>query len=204
MYGLNKELLKQRIDEVLQIISLGPWANIPVGGYSGGMTRRANLAIGLLHKPRVLFLDEPTVGVDPQSRNHIFESIRKLNREDGVTILYTTHYMEEAQSLCDRVAVMDYGRLIALDTPRDLINRIGTGIIDLSLEQDGAPLIDRLSSLPSVERAESNDERVRLYTKDAQQALLPIMEIVNSLGMHATHLEILEPNLESVFLSLTG
>jgi ABC-2 type transport system ATP-binding protein len=204
MYGLNKELLKQRINEVLEIISLGPWANIPVGGYSGGMTRRANLAIGLLHKPRVLFLDEPTVGVDPQSRNHIFESIRKLNREDGVTILYTTHYMEEAQTLCDRVAIMDYGRLIALDTPRNLINRIGTGIIHLSLEKDHPSLIDRLSSLPAVERVEAKDETLRVHTKDAQQAVLPIMEIINSLGIHATHLEILEPNLESVFLSLTG
>jgi ABC-2 type transport system ATP-binding protein len=204
MYGLTGELLRERINESLDIIALGPWANIPVGGYSGGMTRRANLAIGLLHKPRVLFLDEPTVGVDPQSRNHIFESIRKLNREDGVTILYTTHYMEEAQSLCDRVAVMDYGRLIALDTPRNLINRIGTGIIHLSLEQDSAPLVDRLSALPAVERVECSEETLRVHTKDAQQALLPIMEIVNSLGMHATHLEILEPNLESVFLSLTG
>jgi len=204
MYGLTGELLRKRISEALDIIALGPWANIPIGGYSGGMTRRANLAIGLLHKPRVLFLDEPTVGVDPQSRNHIFESIRKLNREDGVTILYTTHYMEEAQSLCDRVAIMDYGRLIALDTPRDLINRIGTGIIDLSLEQDSAPLTDSLSSLPAVERVEANEETLRVYTKDAQQALLPILEIVNSLGMHASHLEILEPNLESVFLSLTG
>jgi len=204
MYGLTGDLLRERITEALDIIALGAWANVPVGGYSGGMTRRANLAIGLLHKPRVLFLDEPTVGVDPQSRNHIFESIRKLNREDGVTILYTTHYMEEAQSLCDRVAIMDYGRLIALDTPRDLINRIGTGIIDLSLGQDSAPLTDRLSSLPDVERVEANEETLRVYTKDAQQALLPILEIVNSLGMHASHLELLEPNLESVFLSLTG
>jgi ABC-2 type transport system ATP-binding protein len=112
--------------------------------------------------------------------------------------------MEEAQSLCDRVAVMDSGRLIALDTPRNLINRIGTGIIHLSLEQDSAPLVDRLSSLATVERVESSDETLRIYTKDAQQALLPIMEIVNSIGMHATHLEILEPSLESVFLSLTG
>ncbi|HEV8575349.1 MAG TPA: ATP-binding cassette domain-containing protein [Dehalococcoidia bacterium] len=204
MYGLKGDLLQKRINEALNIIALGPWANVPVGGYSGGMTRRANLAIGLLHKPRVLFLDEPTVGVDPQSRNHIFESIRKLNREDGVTILYTTHYMEEAQSLCDRVAIMDYGRLIALDTPRNLINQIGTGIIHLTLEKDPEPLIGRLSSLPAVERVDSSEETLRIHTKDAQQALLPIMDIVNSLGMHATHLEILEPNLESVFLSLTG
>jgi ABC-2 type transport system ATP-binding protein len=204
MYGLQGDVLRQRIDEALDIIALGAWANIPVGGYSGGMTRRANLAVGLLHKPRVLFLDEPTVGVDPQSRNHIFESIQKLNREDGVSILYTTHYMEEAQSLCDRVAIIDYGRLIALDTPRNLINRIGTGIIHLTLDRDAEPLIGKLSSLPGVESVDSRESRLEVRTKDAQQALLPIMEAINSLGIRTTHLEILEPSLESVFLKLTG
>jgi ABC-2 type transport system ATP-binding protein len=203
MYGLSGKLLKQRIDEVLEIIALGPWANVPVGGYSGGMTRRANLAIGLLHQPRVLFLDEPTVGVDPQSRNHIFESILRLNREEAVTILYTTHYMEEAQTLCHRVGILDHGLLIALDTPRNLINRIGTGTIHLSV--DGSEgLVERLQSLPLVERVESTDGTLDIHTKDAQQALLPIMEIVNSLGIRTTHLEILEPSLESVLLILTG
>jgi ABC-2 type transport system ATP-binding protein len=204
MYGLEGKLLKKRVEEVLGIIDLGMWASIPVGGYSGGMTRRANLAVGLLHKPRVLFLDEPTVGVDPQSRNHIFESIRRLNKEDGITILYTTHYMEEAQSLCDRVAVMDNGKIIALDTPRALINRIGTGLIHLTLDHVDVSLADRLAALATVERVEHTDNQLRIHTKDAQQALLPIMEIVNSIGIRATHLEILEPNLESVFLSLTG
>ncbi len=204
MYGLTGEALDRAVREALDVIALGGWAGIPVGGYSGGMMRRTNLAIGLLHKPRVLFLDEPTAGVDPQSRNHIFESIRKLNREDGVTILYTTHYMEEAQALCDRVAIMDHGRIIALDTPRNLINQLGTGIIHLTFDEDGAPLLDRLRGLRGVERAESVDGRIRVYTKDAQQTLLPVMELVSSFGMHATHLEILESSLENVFLSLTG
>lgn len=204
MYGLQGDVLRQRVKEALDIIDLGAWGNIPVGGYSGGMTRRANLAVGLLHKPRVLFLDEPTVGVDPQSRNHIFESIRKLNREDGVTVLYTTHYMEEAQSLCDHVAIIDYGRLIALDTPRNLINRIGTGIIHLTLDRDVEHLVEKLSSLPGVESVASSESHLEVRTKDAQQAVLPIMEVINSLGVRTTHLEILEPSLESVFLKLTG
>ncbi len=204
MYGLRGDLLRRRIDEVLEIIALGQWADVPVGGYSGGMMRRANLAIGLLHKPRLLFLDEPTVGVDPQSRHHIFESIQRLNREDGVTILYTTHYMEEAQLLCDRVGVIDHGRLIALDTPRNLINRIGTGIIHITLDGDGEGMAQPVSELPPVERAEWQDGRLEVYTKDAQAALVPIMEAVNSQGLRITHLEILEPNLESVFLHLTG
>ena len=166
--------------------------------------RRANLAIGLLHKPRVLFLDEPTVGVDPQSRHHIFESILRLNREEGVTVLYTTHYMEEAQSLCHRVGIMDHGRLIALDTPRNLINRIGTGIIHITLDGDGEGIVAAVSELPPVEHAQWHDGWLEVYTKDAQAALVPIMEIVNSTHLRTTHLEILEPNLESVFLNLTG
>jgi len=204
MYGLTGRVLRRRVDEVLDIVQLAPWANVPVGGYSGGMTRRANLAIGLMHKPHVLFLDEPTVGVDPQSRNHIFESIRGLNREDGVTILYTTHYMEEAQSLCDRVAIMDYGRFIALDTPRGLIKRIGTGILHLTLDKDPRTLIEPLSALAAVEHVECEGQRLTIHTKDAQQALLPIMDTINSVQMRTTYLEILEPSLESAFLSLTG
>jgi ABC-2 type transport system ATP-binding protein len=204
MYGLQGKPLKKRVEALLEIIDLGMWASIPVGGYSGGMTRRANLAVGLLHKPRVLFLDEPTVGVDPQSRNHIFESIRRLNREDGVTVLYTTHYMEEAQSLCDRVAIIDYGRLIALDTPRNLINQIGTGIIHLTVDGNSAHLGEKLAALRPVENVASREDHLEIRTKDAQQALLPIMETVNSLGLRTTHLEILEPSLESVFLKLTG
>jgi len=204
MYGLSGEMLRQRVDEALAVIELGPWADIPVGGYSGGMMRRANLAIGLLHKPRLLFLDEPTVGVDPQSRNHIFESILRLNREEGVTVLYTTHYMEEAQALCHRVGIIDHGHLIALDTPRNLINRIGIGVVQLSIEGDSQPLATKLESMPGAERIGQSDGRLEVYAKDAQAMLIPIMETVNALGLRTTHLEIKEPNLESVFLHLTG
>ena len=204
MYGLGGALLRQRIEEALAIIELGQWANIPVGGYSGGMMRRANLAVGLLHKPRVLFLDEPTVGVDPQSRNHIFESIQRLNRDEGVTVIYTTHYMEEAQALCNRVGIIDHGRLIALDTPRNLINELGTGVIHLTLEQDGSGLVDPLAALTPVEHVSWNDGVLAVHTRDAQAALVPILDHLNSQNLRITHLEILEPNLENVFLQLTG
>ena len=204
MYGLGGALLRQRIEEALAIIELGQWANIPVGGYSGGMMRRANLAVGLLHKPRVLFLDEPTVGVDPQSRNHIFESIQRLNRDEGVTVIYTTHYMEEAQALCHRVGIIDHGRLIALDTPRNLINELGTGVIHLTLEQDGSGLVDPLAALTPVENVSWNDGVLAVHTRDAQAALVPILDHLNSQNLRITHLEILEPNLENVFLQLTG
>ncbi|MBP8292833.1 MAG: ATP-binding cassette domain-containing protein, partial [Caldilineaceae bacterium] len=127
LYGLHGKALRERVDEVLGYVGMTERAKDAVKTYSGGMKRRINLAAGLVNHPRLLFLDEPTVGVDPQSRNHIFESVERLNREQGMTLLYTTHYMEEAERLCHRVGIIDRGKLIALDTPRALIGRLGGG-----------------------------------------------------------------------------
>ena len=132
IYGLRGKHLRQRVDAVLEMVQLADRADDPVDTYSGGMKRRINLAAGLLHQPDILFLDEPTVGVDPQSRNAIFESIQALNR-GGLTILYTTHYMEEAQRLCHRVAIIDRGQIVALDTPANLIRQVGEGILRLEI-----------------------------------------------------------------------
>ena len=130
IYGLRGKELRQRVDEALRMIGLIERADDPVSAYSGGMKRRVNIAAGLLHKPQILFLDEPTVGVDPQSRNAIFENVEALNRA-GMTVIYTTHYMEEAQRLCHRVAIVDEGRIIALDTPAALIRSLGGGVVML-------------------------------------------------------------------------
>jgi ABC-2 type transport system ATP-binding protein len=135
MYGFGGKELRQRVDEVLDYVAMRERADDRVDTYSGGMKRRINLAVALVSRPRVLFLDEPTVGVDPQSRNHIFESVERLNREQGMTILYTTHYMEEAERLCQRVGIIDHGKIIALDTPANLIAMLGGGIIEIGLEQ---------------------------------------------------------------------
>ena len=137
IYGMKGKALRDRVDEVLEVIGLTEKADAPLTSYSGGMKRRVNIGAGLLHKPQVLFLDEPTVGVDPQSRNAIFESVESLNR-DGMTVIYTTHYMEEAQRLCHRVAIMDDGKLIALDTPTGLIRSLGGGVVLLGVSE-GAP-----------------------------------------------------------------
>ena len=149
MYDVPKVKLEQRIVGLLELIGLTAHARKRVEHYSGGMKRRLNLAVGLLSAPVFLMLDEPTVGVDPQSRNAIFENIQALNRQ-GLTILYTTHYMEEAELLCDRVAIMDEGRIIALDTPRNLINTLGTGLIHVGVKEMTEEMLGRLRALPQV------------------------------------------------------
>jgi len=204
MYDVPRAKLERRIPELLQLVGLTEHARKRVEHYSGGMKRRLNLAAGLLGEPHFLMLDEPTVGVDPQSRNAIFENIQALNRQ-GLAILYTTHYMEEAELLCDRVAIMDQGRIIALDSPQDLIRALGTGIIHIGLRDplDDALLV-RLRSLPQIKSVTYRDSTLVSETVDAERALLGIIALLNETDTAMTSLEILEPNLESVFIQLTG
>ena len=204
IYGLKGKGLRQRVDEVLEMIGLTDRADDAVEKYSGGMKRRVNIGAGLLHKPQVLFLDEPTVGVDPQSRNAIFESVEALNRA-GMSVIYTTHYMEEAQRLCHRVAIVDEGKLIALDTPTALIRSLGGGVVMLGVP-DSAPedLEDRLVQVPAVKSVTRSDGLFKIETQRLQAALMGALDITNQLDVRITSLEILEPNLESVFLNLTG
>jgi ABC-2 type transport system ATP-binding protein len=204
IYGLKGKDLNQRVDEVLEMIGLTERANEAIDKYSGGMKRRVNIGAGLLHKPEVLFLDEPTVGVDPQSRNAIFESVEALNRV-GMSVIYTTHYMEEAQRLCHRVAIVDTGKLIALDTPTALIRSLGGGIIVIGLAE-GYPeeTVDQVAQLSAVKAATRSDGELKIETHRLQEALMGILDITNRLDIRITSLELLEPNLESVFLHLTG
>jgi ABC-2 type transport system ATP-binding protein len=195
--------LKQRMAELLELVGLADHAHRRVEHYSGGMKRRLNLAVGLLGEPRLLMLDEPTVGVDPQSRNAIFENIQALNRQ-GLTVLYTTHYMEEAELLCDRVAIMDEGHVIALDTPPNLIHTLGTGVIHIGVKDVDEETLACLRALPRVKSVVHRDNTLAFETLDAQRALLEIIGLFNETDTPMTSLEILEPNLESVFIQLTG
>ncbi len=215
MYGLSGKRLNERIDSVLAYVAMLERAKDPVQSYSGGMKRRVNLAVGLVNNPRILFLDEPTVGVDPQSRNHIFESVEKLNREQGMTILYTTHYMEEAERLCQRIAIIDHGKIIALDTPRNLIATLGGGIIYMGLAQANDALCQQVSSLNQVRSAslipateKEGEKSVRATLKieayQANEALLQLIQLFNQQHVEILSMETLEPNLESLFLHLTG
>ena len=204
IYGLHGTELKGRVTTVLALVGLSDRAADAVQTFSGGMKRRLNIAAGLIHKPRILFLDEPTVGVDPQSRNFIFEHVERLN-EEGMTIVYTTHYMEEAERLCNRVAIMDQGRILALDTMKGLIDMLGGGVIYLGLPHAALEsLLPAVRGLGHVSAVAREDGRFKIETKNARLALLELIELCNAPNVSILSLEMLEPNLESVFLHLTG
>ncbi|MGD2177496.1 MAG: ATP-binding cassette domain-containing protein, partial [Anaerolineae bacterium] len=227
IYGLRGRELRERVDDVLRIVALTERANEAIEKYSGGMKRRINIAAGLLHQPRLLFLDEPTVGVDPQSRNHIFESVMRLNRERGMSIVYTSHYMEEVELLCNRVAIIDEGEIIALDTIKNLIAILGGGVIHVGLSEVDDALLAQLAALPAVKEATlvprpaapplaegeepevkerervTGGEVVKIVAEHSQQAIVNVIGLLNEQDVTLTSLEILEPNLESVFLHLT-
>lgn len=204
IYGLQGMALKERIAAVLHLVGLRDRAGDPVRTFSGGMKRRLNIAAGLIHQPRVLFLDEPTVGVDPQSRDFILEHVERLKTE-GMTILYTTHYMEEAERLCDRVAIIDEGRILALDTTKGLIGLLGGGVIHVGLAIDAIEtLLPLIRALPHVQAISILDGRLKIETSEARPALLELIELCNARDAPILSLEVLEPDLESVFLHLTG
>jgi ABC-2 type transport system ATP-binding protein len=202
LYGLGGSSLRQRLDEVLAAVGLEDRADQRVDTFSGGMKRRLNLGAALVHEPRLLLLDEPTTGVDPQSRNHIFEEVRRLNRA-GVTVVYTSHYMEEVQALCARIGIIDHGRLIACDTLSGLLQRM-EGLIRICVPQVTPGLRERIKKLPSVRLGEQNGQRLEMECRDVNRTLLQLVALLHELQLELTSLETEQPNLERVFLHLTG
>jgi ABC-2 type transport system ATP-binding protein len=197
--------LDRRVDEVLAVIDLADRAGDRTESFSGGMKRRLNIGIGLLHHPRLLVLDEPTVGVDPQSRNAILSSVAALEQE-GMAILYTTHYMEEAERLCDRIGIIDEGRIRAEGTRRELVALVG-GKDRVELTAGGTtvgPATAALRVLEGVEEATASDGRVVLVVKEARHLLPRILETAAGAGAVVRSVEVVEPDLETVFLHLTG
>jgi ABC-2 type transport system ATP-binding protein len=206
MYGLSGKKLKERIDQVLEQIGLTDKAKNRVKTYSGGMKRRVNIGVGLLHKPRLLFMDEPTVGIDPQSRRAILDSVKDLNKQ-GMTVLYTTHYMEEAAELSDRVGIIDHGELIALGTQAELTKQVGemeTLILHVGENDDPERLAAAIRTLKGVLKADVTDHAVTVIVPEAEEALAPAVTKANELGVKIHSVDMLEPNLEAVFLHLTG
>jgi ABC-2 type transport system ATP-binding protein len=200
LYGLGGSDLGKRVDEVLDAVALRDRADDRAGTFSGGMKRRLNFGAALVHRPRVLFLDEPTVGVDPQSRNHIFEGVRRLNAA-GTTIVYTSHYMEEVQALCSRVGVLDHGRLIACDALPALLRTLD-GVIRFRVAQAPPELWDRLAGLPA--KLNAADGTYELHAAHVPPVLARLLELMNGLNVPVVDLTVYEPNLERVFLHLTG
>jgi ABC-2 type transport system ATP-binding protein len=204
LYDMPADELGKRVDEVLEVIGLADRQDDLTSEYSGGMQRRLNIGIGLLHRPRLLILDEPTVGVDPQSRNAILESVEDLSGQ-GIAVLYTTHYMEEAERLCDRVAIIDEGVVQAEGTRRELVSLVGEkDRIRVTTTGDLAEVARVASELPAVHEASPADSGVDVLANDASSLLPELLSRVSATGANVTGVAVFEPNLEAVFLHLTG
>jgi len=204
LYGMGGPALRRRVEEVLDVVDLRDRARDRTEQFSGGMKRRLNIAIGLLHTPKLLILDEPTVGVDPQSRNAILESVGALSAE-GMAILYTTHYMEEAERLCDRVGIIDEGRIIAEGTRRELVDLVGgTDKVSLTIGGDGKAAAERIGRLDGVGSATAREGAIDVLASGARRILPRILEAVGGDGVSIRSVEVVEPDLEAVFLHLTG
>ncbi len=206
MYNLSGKSLTTRVDEVLEQIGLTDKAKDRVKTYSGGMKRRVNIGVGLLHKPRLLFMDEPTVGIDPQSRRAILDTVKDLNKQ-GMTLLYTTHYMEEAEELSNRVGIIDHGEMIALGTQKELTQQVGqseTLILHIGENDDAEALAKSLKGITGVQQAEAVDQKVSIVCAEAEDVLAAVVTKANERGIKIRSIDIREPNLEAVFLHLTG
>jgi ABC-2 type transport system ATP-binding protein len=202
MYRVPKDIRNNRISELLQLVGLQDRKDDIVKTFSGGMRRRLEIARGLLHHPVVLFLDEPTLGLDPQTRNHLWEYISALSREKGITIILTTHYMEEADRLCDRVAIIDHGKIIVLDTPQNLKNSIGGDVITIN-SPDPAAIVGVLNE-PWVSHLEQHDGQVTISLENAERHVSSIVTLLNQKKIEIDNLSIRKPTLEDVFLNFTG
>ena len=206
MYSLRGQKLQQRINAVLEIAGLSDRADQKVETFSGGMKRRLNIAVGLIHEPKIIFMDEPTVGIDPQSRRRILDTVTELNRQ-GLTVLYTTHYLEEAQELSNRVGIIDHGQLIAIGTQeelRKLVNNFDTIRLQVGSQMSNEETAGALSQLPGIHRSYSENGHIVLQTPDASDLLSSLIAQTNREGINIKSIEIQEHNLETVFLHLTG
>ena len=204
MYGLRGAALRQRVDAVLDIIGLADRQKGRVSTFSGGMKRRLNIGLALLHRPQVMIMDEPTVGIDPQSRRNILDNVKQLNRQ-GTTVLYTTHYMEEAQELSQHIAVMDQGQVIAYGTHDELVKIVGEqDRINLTLNSEASRALECWRTLDGVHQVDAQDGKVTLLVDDSDFVLPRLFETSARLDVRITLVEVQQPNLEAVFLHLTG
>ena len=204
MYNIRSDERNKRIREVLDVVGLADRADILVEYYSGGMKRRLEIARGLIHYPKVLFLDEPTLGLDAQTRRSIWEHIRKLNRNYGTCVILTTHYMEEADFLCDRIAIIDHGKIIALDTPSGLKNRLRGDCVSLTVEGRVELIAAALEEKEWVREIVPNGKTLDVILSDYGKNIPSIFQTAGNLGIGISSINFSKPSLEDVFLRLTG
>ena len=211
LYHLPSGVLQQRVGELLHLMDLTEDADRQAGAYSGGMRKRLDLATGLIHRPQVLFLDEPTTGLDPQNRASLWKYLERLNKEEGITIFLTTHYMEEADRLCDRLAIIDHGRLIAEGSPAQLKAELGGDVISLIFKEDGRTsaeqaeaAVELLNGRAFVRGMNLVDQGVQVIAKDGSAAVPQVLAALNSAGLSVDRLSLTSPTLDDVFLKYTG
>lgn len=205
VYGLTGKALENKIQEVLVMVGLKDRQKESVNTYSGGMKRRINLAVALMHNPKILIMDEPTVGIDPQSRNYILDMVRKLNKEEGLTVLYTSHYMEEVEKLCDRVYIMDHGQVIASGTKDELKSILSNEeTVDITVEETSDEFADLLSSQQGVNRVTETEAGYTLIVSKGEQLLGEIFDYARQTKVKIIGVHVQTPTLEDVFLHLTG
>jgi len=202
MYHMQKGLRAKRIDEVLELVGLVDKAKFQIKTYSGGMKRRLEIARGLMHHPKILFLDEPTLGLDPQTRRGIWDYIQKLNKDEGLTIILTTHYMEEADYLCDRIAIIDHGKIIALDTPEMMKNEMGGDI--LKLETREPEILFKILTFDWIKQKKLFDGYLNVTVEDGGSSIPNILNIASKAGLKIDSVQMIRPSLEDVFIHYTG
>ena len=202
MYHMQKDLRIKRIDEVLKLVGLEDKAKLQIKTYSGGMKRRLEIARGLMHHPKILFLDEPTLGLDPQTRRSIWDYIQKLNEHEGLTIILTTHYMEEADYLCDRIAIIDHGKIIALDTPENMKNSMGGDI--LKLETKESDNLDKILKFDWIKNKKKFEGYLNVTVEDGGSAIPDILKASSEAGIKIDAVHMIRPSLEDVFIHYTG
>jgi ABC-2 type transport system ATP-binding protein len=205
LYGIPRDRRRRMIAELLEAVDLTQWADKPVKNFSGGMRRRLEIARGLVHEPRIFFLDEPTTGLDPVSRVAVWEMLSRLKRERDLTILVTTHYMDEADKLCDRIAIVDHGTLVALDSPLKLKASIpGKNILEVSFDAVPPGWADRLTALPEVAEVRADDHVFRISSNNGPRTTVGLMEAVRAAGIAVVSLSVQSTTLDDVFVHYTG
>ncbi len=204
LYDVPKGEMKNRIEELLQLVELQDWADRLVRTYSGGMRRRLEIARSLLHHPKVLFLDEPTLGLDPQSRRHVWSYISRINEEEGMTIILTTHYMEEADQLCDRVAIIDKGRIVALDTPKRLKSIVGGDVLTLEVGSGAKRLVEAIRRRGLARNIQILRGQITLMERDGEVLIPLLLRLAEEIGISVNSVSLRKPSLDDVFLYFTG
>jgi len=204
LYGIKKEEAEKRMKEVLELVELEDRADTLVEKYSGGMKRRLEIARGLIHRPKVLFLDEPTLGLDAQTRRRIWDYIKKLNKETEITMILTTHYMEEADYLCDRIAIIDHGKIVAIDNPTNLKNMLGGDVVILEIEGDANQYIEKLKELKWVKSLMVQNGILRMSMEMGERKIPNLVNLAEKSGVKINSVNLHKPSLEDVFLFFTG